>query len=410
MPKPFSRENTSLLPVPAGGAPLRPETPTKVTAEMLLSRTNDLNVITYLNFGSTVSLEGVVRNLPAPGNNDGRLSLESGGFAIPVDASSCPEAFAGLSVGCRVNVTGVFLFEANNWRANAIFPKINDIAIVVRGADDVRILSRPSRWTPELLLYVIGLLVVAVAAVLAWNWSLRVLAERRGRELARAQVAKKSSELKVDERTRLATELHDYVSQELSAISYQVSAAKRSWAADPEACAKHLETADRMLGSCRTELRRCMWDLRNEAIDEHDMEKAVKTSIEPIAGGVEATVRMAVPRILLDDSTTHAMLSIVRELVANAVKHGHAKAISVNGELRDGRFVVTVEDDGAGFDMADCPGTDEGHFGLAGARERAVRHNGTLAVESAPGRGTRATVALALPEHSGKHGAEERTE
>ena len=383
-------------PVPPSGAPHGQETPMEVTAEMLLSKTNNLNVITYLNFGSIVSIDGVVKSLPATGNNDGRMLLECGNYMLPVDASSRPETFDGLAVGCHARVTGAFVFEADNWRANAIFPKITDIAIVVRRPEDVVVLSRPSWWTPFRLLVVIGVLSVAIAVMLLWNASLRILAERRGRALYRARIAKAASELRVDERTRLATELHDYVAQDMTAISYQVTAAKLAHETDSAACAQHLETAERMLGSCRTELRRCLWDLRNEALDERDVAKAVKTSIGPIVGDEAVSIKMDVPRSSLDDSTMHAMLSIVRELTANAVKHGHADLISIKGEVRDGRLILTVADDGAGFDPATSPGAAQGHFGLAGACERALQHGGDVSVESKPGKGTRITVSLEL--------------
>ena len=370
--------------------------PMEVTAEMLLSKTNNLNVISSQNFGKTVCIKGVVRNLPTLENGNGRLMLDNGGFLIPIDASSCPSAFEGLSMDCEASVTGVFIFEARNWRINDIFPKIDDIAIVVRRPEDVVVLSRPSWWTPFRLLVVIGVLSVAIAIVLLWNASLRVLAERRGRALYRARISKAASELRVDERTRLATELHDYVAQDMTAISYQVTAAKLAHKTDSSACSQHLETAERMLGSCRTELRRCLWDLRNEALDERDMAKAVETSIAPIVGDEAISIKMNVTRGSLDDSTMHATLSIVRELTANAIKHGHADLISIRGEAKDGYLVLTVSDDGAGFDPATSPGAPQGHFGLAGARERALQHGGDITVESAPGKGTKVTVSLKL--------------
>ena len=331
---------------------------------------------------------------------EGRILMESGGFAIPVDASACPSAFDGVVAGCHVSVAGVFVFDADNWRANDIFPKIHDVAVVVRTSSDVRVLSRPSWWTAGKLIFVIGLLAAAIAVVLIWNGSLRVLAERRGQALYRVRMAKSASELRLDERTRLATELHDYISQDMTAISYQVTAARRSRGVDDAACEAHLDTADRMLASCRTELRRCLWDLRNETLDERDVAKAVRTSIAPIVGDVAATVDMDVPRKCFDDSTMHTMLSIVRELVANAVNHGCAKSISICGKAFGDVLTIVVSDDGSGFDMTIVPGIDDGHFGLAGVRERASRHEGDVSVESAPGKGTRITVSLHLPQNS----------
>ena len=377
---------------PDGASPPPDAPPVSVFANRLLTRTEGVRVANSRFFGRTVSLEGGVLNVSASG--EGRILLESDGLTLPIDASACPAAFDGLVAGCRVAVTGVFVFNADDWRANDIFPKIHDVAVVVRAQEDVQILSRPSWWSVGRLLFVVGILLAVIAGVLVWNMSLRILAERRGQALYRVRMAKTATELRLDERTRLATELHDYISQDLTALSYQVTGARRTRGVDPAACEAYLETADRMLVSCRTELRRCLWDLRNETLDERNVGKAVRTSIAPLVGDVEVTVDMDVPRKNLDDSSMHAMLSIIRELVSNAINHGHAKAISIHGTVCGDRLTLSVVDDGIGFDVAKASGIDDGHFGLAGVRERANRHGGDLSVESTPGKGTCITVTL----------------
>ena len=356
-----------------------PEKPIDVTARTLMPRAGKSDIISSSNFGKAVSLEGVVRRLPEPESDNERMLLESEGLIMPIDASSCPRAFSGLSIGCRVRVAGIFIFETDSWRANSIFPNVTDVAIVVRGASDITVLSYPPWWTPSRLLAIIGALILVVVAV-----------------LYRARMAKKVADLRFGERTRLASELHDYVVQDITAISYQVTAAKLLHGQDEDACTEHLETAERMLGSCRTELRRCLWDLRNEALDESNVAKAVKTSISPLTQNVTAEIDMDIPRERLDDSSMHTMLSIIRELTANAVTHGHAKTISIRGSAAGETLVVTVSDDGAGFDVAARPRAADGHFGLESAEERALQHGGRLSVESSPGGGTRATFTLAL--------------
>ena len=370
--------------------------PIDMTAKMLVAKTNGTNVVASRFLGKTISIRGATV-LNVPEEKDGRILIENGGFTIPIDASVCPTAFNGVEAGCRVDVTGVFVFEADNWRANDIFPKITDVAIVVRDPSDIAVLSRPSWWTPGRLLIVIGVLVVVIVVVLLWNSSLRILAERRGQALYRARMAKTASEMRVSERTRLATELHDYISQDMTAISYQVTAARHSHCVDPAECAIHLDTAERMLGSCRTELRRCLWDLRNEALDEKNIAKAVETSIGPITKNIATEIRIDIHRDELDDSTMHAMLSIIRELTANAVTHGRATVISIKGTAAKDKLVITVADNGIGFVVEERPSAADGHFGLAGAEERALQHGGSLSVESVPGSGTCVTVTLAKP-------------
>ena len=158
--------------------------------------------------------------------------------------------------------------------------------------------------------------------------------------------------------------------------------------------ADYLDSADRMLRSCRTELRRCLWDLRNDTLDEPDFSRAVAKSVMPVSGKAALHVRFSVRRSRLSDSTAHAILSICRELVANAVLHGRAESIRIAGEAKDGAINFSVRDDGCGFDPAARPGQAEGHFGLDGIVERVKRLDGTFSINSTHGKGTRITVTV----------------
>ena len=354
-----------------GPPPWNEEIPTDVTADMLLSREDGLNVVASQNFGKLVSMDGIVLNIPADGGNRGVLHVENGGFVIPVDASSCPSAFRGLEIGSRINVVGVFVFEAENWHDNAVFPKIDYLAVVLRRPEDLRVVSHPPWWTAGRLVSIIGILAVAVAATLMWGISLRVLAERRGRALSLANTAR--------------------------AEAASRSAAREAREAEPSACAVHLDTADRMLRSCKTELRRCLWDLKNEAIGDPSLANAIRTSISPLVQSVKVDIRIDIPRRTLSDNTVHQILSIMRELVSNAITHGRATEIAIDGRLAGGEIVISVKDDGCGFDPGKCPDETQGHFGLAGIRERAISLDGTFEISSAPGAGTCATIRIKPP-------------
>ena len=150
-----------------------------------------------------------------------------------------------------------------------------------------------------------------------------------------------------------------------------------------------------MLGSCRTELRRCIWDLRSDALDEPSFETAIHKSIEQVTGKAHVQIDVNAQRNKISDRTVHAILSIIRELVANAANHGRAQNIHIKGNLEGGKMNFSVEDDGCGFDPEQAPGLDEGHFGIAGVRERLRRHGGEMKIESSTGNG--ANVAFSIP-------------
>ena len=345
--------------------------------------------------GRRVRLRGTVRDILGGMRHGPRFLLEDGRNMVTVDCSAAPDALEKLRMGCVISAVGVCVMETENWNQHSMLPKVTGMFIAVSSPDAIKILATPPWWTPFKLMVVIGVLVLLIVAILIWNASLRILSERRGRELFRNQIARAESELRIKERTRLAAELHDHLAQNLTAISYQIAAAERSNKVAPESSAQHLETAARMLGSCRTELRRCLWDLRSDALDEPDFAQAIRKSIEPVAGEAEVSVEFSALRKRISDMAAHAILSIVRELAANAVNHGHARHIRVVGKVHDETLLrISVADDGSGFDPAHAADSADGHFGLDGIRERLRRFDGEMNIESSPGNGT--TVSFCM--------------
>ena len=200
--------------------------------------------------------------------------------------------------------------------------------------------------------------------------------------------------MRIDERTRLATEIHDAISQTLTGVSFQIDAAAKTLPADTSASARFLAIARRTLLSCREELRRCIWDLRSDTLGMDDFSEAVEKTVRQGTGDAKLSVRFAVRRDQLSDSTAHAILCIVRELAVNAARHGKARNIKIAGSQGDDGIRFSVADDGCGFDPAARPGPAEGHFGLQGAKERLAAIGGTMHIESSPGNGTKVTVEI----------------
>ena len=348
----------------------------------------------YFAHGRTISFSGIVRNLPGEGNDDGRFNLESGRFIVPIDVSSCPEALSAIGVGYGIEVSGVCVMETENWRPNAVFPRIKGFALVVRRPDDIRVISRPSWWTPSHTLSVVGTLLTVLVAILIWNLLLRRAVERRSRALEKEITARIGSDLKVYERTRLAVELHDSLAQNLSGVSLEIDAASDFAKENPNEMMKHLGIASSALKSCRDELRNCLWDLRNQSLEDEDMDTAIRRTLTPHLAGAKLSVRFNVPRTRLPDNVAHAILRIIRELTVNAVRHGRAKDIKVAGCIEDGHLLLSVRDNGCGFDPDDRPGVEQGHYGLQGISERAEDLDGDMTIESKPGHGTKVTVRI----------------
>lgn len=341
--------------------------------------------------GRAIRISGTVAGLPSV---DGRIDLRDGNFTMPIDISACPAAAERLKEGCTAEVSGICIVETDSWRPNVVVPQVKGMALVIRSPDDVRIVGGPPLLTVGRLSAAVVILLAFLLGVIAWNRVLNGLVNRRSRELIKEQIARTVSQLKVGERTRLAVELHDALSQNLAAVACLVGTARRAVDSGDAAAGKQLQTTERILNSCRTELKHCLFDLRSDMLEKRDFSEAIRVTLDQLNAAAEIAVRFSVPRARMTDSTAHAILCIIRELVSNAVRHGRATRIHVAGSIDGDTLRFSVRDNGTGFDPAASPGPREGHFGLDGIRDRVQRIGGDFQIDSSPGKGTYAVVTL----------------
>ena len=382
---------------PEAGSPTPEDAPQDTSSDLLMPKADTYYKFLATRHGQAVRIKGLVRGVSSAQPDEATIHLESDARILPIDISSCPNAADGLALGTRIEATGVCNMLTDPWKPNAPLPSIRGFSVIVRRPQDIRILARPPWWTPGRLLVVIGSLLAALVAIVIWNRTLRRLVDRRSRQLLKAQIAQANEQLKVSERTRLAVELHDSLSQNLTGIACQITATKSALQKNSENARERLDTAERMLLSTRTELKRCLWDLRSDALGLSDFAEAIRQTVQPVIGPAELSVSCDVPRPQLLDATAHSILCIVRELAANAVRHGKARHVEVRGSRQAAALVFAVRDDGAGFDAAHAAGLSEGHFGLSGIRERTAHLEGTFDIASAHGKGTTATVTIPVP-------------
>ena len=351
--------------------------------------------------GQLIATTGTIRDILTADAQARRIVLACGNSRVDVDISALRELPPDLSIGCVIGLTAVCVTETEPWRPGASVATYRGTTLVPRHAADIRVLSRPPWWTPQKLLGVILSLGAALVGFFVWNGILLRRAKQHARKALRAEYARTSAKMRIGERTRLATELHDSLSQSLSGVACQVAAGHRALRTSPDAADARLTAAEQMLDSCRNELRNCLFDLRSDMFDGASLETAIRKSLARIAGATpHVVVRMDVARSCLHDTTVHALLCVIRELVSNALRHGHADSVSVTG-CRDGGILrVSVRDNGCGFDPKNRPGPAEGHFGLTGVRDRVRRLKGAVEIQPVPGRGTCATVTLPIPRNN----------
>ncbi len=374
-----------------------PETAEDIAAAELFEDGSGNRKIDVSRHGRTVRIRGIAQGVASDGRSGGRLLVSSGGYTVAVDFGDRTGDAGRIETGSLVSVTGVCVVETETWNRHSTLPKTHGLFIASRSASDIAVISAPPWWTPSRFAVAVSSLLALLIAALLWNNSLRRLAEKRGKALANEELDRLASDLKASERTRLSIELHDSIAQNLSGVSMEIDTALNGDETLPPTAARHLSRASRTLDSCRVELRNCIWDLRSRALDEPDMDSAMRIALGPTVGKALLSVRFDVPRSRLSDNTARAILNIVRELASNAVRHGRATEVDVAGGIEGDVVHLSVVDNGHGFDPVKHPGVAEGHFGLQGIEERVGFLNGEMSIDSSPGKGTSVSITLKLP-------------
>ena len=380
---------------PLDNAPSEDAPPCDISSARLFTDATGLANVNYEFHGKTIRISGTVRNSQTEILASGIIRMECDARSVEIDTTCLSEdVIRGIYPDCTVEITGICTVEFGMPDTDLGFPRFRRFLIVPRKDADLRVLSSLPFLRPWHFLSVIAILALVIVIIMIWNKSLKVLSERRSRELAAEKITRAQSEIKVEERTRLAVELHDSISQAITGVAFQIDSAISANADRSEPVGTILRTAKMALASCRKELQCCLWDLRSRTFAEKDMTEAIRKTIEPHVGHIRAFIRFNVPRTALSETTTHAILQIVRELVVNAVRHGKATEIRIAGEFHDGTISFSVRDNGIGFSPDSMPGPRQGHFGLHGIRERLGNFSGTLTIESAAGQGAKFLVSL----------------
>jgi signal transduction histidine kinase len=248
----------------------------------------------------------------------------------------------------------------------------------------------------------------AVAVAVVWGYQALYRESEQRRRLieeltaTRADLADAQRTAGVlEERQRLAREIHDTLAQGLSSIQLLLRAAERALPDRPGTAATHVGQARQTAMDNLAEARRFVAALSPPALDDTTLADALDRLCATTRDrhGIDVGFRLAGRPRPLPTAHEVALLRVAQSALANTVGHAHAGHAEVALSYQDDAVVLGVTDDGAGFDPAavSLPGRKGGGFGLAAMRARMDALDGTLAVESAPGRGTALAARLPLP-------------
>ncbi|GCB50555.1 GAF domain-containing sensor histidine kinase [Streptomyces sp. NL15-2K] len=225
---------------------------------------------------------------------------------------------------------------------------------------------------------------------------LSILAQHAAIALTNARLYERSRELTIaEERSRLAHELHDAVSQKLFSLRLTAQAAATLVDRDPSRAKGELQQVAALAAEAADELRAAVVELRPAALDEDGLIATLRTQIQVLDRAHAARVTFAGRGVrALPAAQEEALLRVAQEALHNALRHSGAEHVDVTLDRRGSGAVLRVTDDGSGFDPQGIRRAGR-HLGLVSMRDRASGAGGALTVESAPGKGT--TIEMEVP-------------
>jgi PAS domain S-box-containing protein len=198
----------------------------------------------------------------------------------------------------------------------------------------------------------------------------------------------------LEERQKLARELHDSVSQALFGIGLGARTAKTTLERDPAKAAAAVDYVLQLAAAGMAEMRALIFELRPESLEQEGLVAALEKQAAAVRARHGFTVEIALaaePAIPVE--AKEALYRIAQEALHNAVKHASASRVALELAEAEGELALTATDDGVGFDPR---GAFPGHLGLVSMRERIQRFGGAVEIASAPGQGTRVRATLPL--------------
>jgi len=217
----------------------------------------------------------------------------------------------------------------------------------------------------------------------------------RMRRLAREQAIEARFAAILEERSRMARELHDSLLQGVTGIALQLRALLPRLQTEAPEMAESVRRVTEMAESTGRDARRTVWEMRPAALVRSDLPGALEETVRRVAPALDVTVEVGGAAMPLNALIEDTILRIAQEAVANAVKHSGSPRVAVSLAYEPNAVTLTVADKGGGFDVASAFHTYLGRWGLLGMRERADRIGASLDVRSRPGQGT--TVELRVP-------------
>lgn len=369
-----------------GHAPL-PE-PSQLSPKLLLNREYD---------GSLVRVQARLTDISTE-SSDKIMTLQAGSHGFIARLNN-REPLRNVLPGSRVELTGVY---ASLGDVSADNQSAAPFELLLNSQSGIQVLEYPSWWTLRRLLAVLGVILLILTGALLWIFTLK----RQVNTQALMIHQKVEREAILEERARIARDIHDSLEQALAGTSLQLNALADSLHEVSPEPRRILKVARSMIKHAQDEARRTVRNLRLLNLEKSNLPAALSQFVVRMAAESQIKILVNVEGIYktLPNQIEGHLLRVGQEAVTNAIKHAGAKNIVVTMKCGPERLELSVQDDGCGFNPDQAAGASAGHFGLLGMRERAEKMGGDFEVKSSLGRGTTIVVRMeTLSKNRGSH-------
>jgi signal transduction histidine kinase len=332
-----------------------------------------------------IEVEGRIRSSVEKAGNSSVIGLEGAHqrFSAILSGAQRDSSLSRLRPASLVRIRGVCVTDTSY--THDLIP----FAVLLRTSNDIMLLAGPPWWSVDRLFqmaWVVTGLTFLTILLYFWaeRWRLRAVLE---------------------ERSRLAREIHDTLAQSFAGIALQLESSLIG-SDGQTADVSNVETALQMARQSRREAHATVAALRNLST-QRPLSEVLETTIaqQTRTKYLELSVITAdsIPRLGIEVETQ--ILRIAQEAVANSLQHSHASRLEVHVTMEGKDLLLSVIDNGVGFDPKNVPETEGTHFGILGMTERAKAIKADLEISSSA-EGT--TVRLVVPEIESRLGIESR--
>ncbi len=360
--------------------------PTLLSPDNLLDKNFDATRVKIKARLSGVTYDGAGEVLELETGARGFLARLAGGGRVQAD----------LLPGSLLELTGVYRGQGGDVTSGRA---IDSFELLVNAPSDIKVLQRPSWWTLGHTLSVVGVMGLTILGTLVWISQLHRQVEERSRQLAtaiRRQEHAESQRALESERARVARDLHDDLGAALTEIGLLGGIAQRVNTA-PDRVREHLTHITDKAREMVTSLDEIVWSINPKHDSLASLSKYFCEYAQQFLQLTSVRCRLEVAENLPDysltsDQRTHLLLAF-KEALTNVVRHAGATEVRVGIDVDNGSLIVTVADDGRGWDNgARSPGAD----GVDNLSRRLEELGGTCQIVTQAGEGTRVRMVFPL--------------